>query len=254
MGVAQSFGRVPKMRPSLKLKIADAIAREMKRRYTIAEMETYLEEFEIRTPHYDLEHHDELSWVKTSLRGVEGGVLSEIAEDLEINPSSENILKPPKNWPDDSKFRLFISHISKDKDKATRLRQCLAAYHISGFVAHEDIHPTLQWQTEIERALHAMDAFLAIHTKGFSASVWTQQEIGFAVARGVKIISFKMGEDPTGFISKHQALPRLDRKAEDIAKEVYGLLLADDLTADRIRFVDFVDSPAQERALSDIPF
>jgi hypothetical protein len=56
-----------------------------------------------------------------------------------------------------------------------------------------------------------MDAFLAIHTEGFSKSVWTQQEIGFAGARGVKIISFKMGEDPTGFISKHQALPRLNR-------------------------------------------
>jgi hypothetical protein len=48
-----------------------------------------------------------------------------------------------------------------------------------------------------------MDAFLAIHTPGFKDSFWTQQEIGFAVGRGVKIISFKMGEDPTGFISKH---------------------------------------------------
>jgi hypothetical protein len=54
---------------------------------------------------------------------------------------------------------------------------------------------------------------------GFSNSYWTQQETGFAVGRGVKIILFKMGEDPTGFISK-QALARRQHKAEEIAAEV----------------------------------
>jgi len=78
-----------------------------------------------------------------------------------------------------------------------------------------------------------MEAFLAIHTKGFSASMWAQQEVGFAVARRVKIISLKMGEDPTGFISKHQALSRLNRTAEEIAKEVNTILLSDELTSRR---------------------
>ena len=76
-----------------------------------------------------------------------------------------------------------------------------------------------------------MDAFLAIHTPGFKDSFWTQQEIGFAVGRGVKIISFKMGEDPTGFISKHQALPRRGRTAEEIVHEVDAILADDPLTA-----------------------
>jgi hypothetical protein len=106
-----------------------------------------------------------------------------------------------------------------------------------------EFRPTAEWQIEIERALFAMDAFLAIHTKGFSQSFWAQQEIGFAVARGVKIISFKMGEDPTGFISKHQALPRGNRSAEDIAKEVNALLSDDDLTAARLRAVIFANKP-----------
>jgi TIR domain len=118
--------------------------------------------------------------------------------------------------------------------KATRLKDCLEPYGISGFVAHEDIHPTLEWQAEIERALYVMDAFIAIHTQGFSASIWTQQEIGFAVGRGVKIISLKMGEDPTGFISKRQALPRRRRTAEEIAREVDGLFHSDELTADKL--------------------
>lgn len=75
-----------------------------------------------------------------------------------------------------------------------------------------------------------MDAFIAIHTPGFSNSYWTQQEIGVALGRGIKVISFKMGEDPTGFISKHQALARRDRRAEDVAKEINELLLADERT------------------------
>ena len=79
-----------------------------------------------------------------------------------------------------------------------------------------------------------MDAFLAIHTVGFSKSFWTQQEIGFAVGRGVKVISFQMGEDPTGFISKQQALARRSRTAEEIAAEIDTILSKDAATADKL--------------------
>jgi hypothetical protein len=80
-----------------------------------------------------------------------------------------------------------------------------------------------------------MDAFLAIHTVGFAQSIWTQQEVGYAVGRGVKIISLQMGEDPTGFISKHQALRRGDRKAEEVAAEIDGILAKDPGTRDKLR-------------------
>jgi hypothetical protein len=43
-----------------------------------------------------------------------------------------------------------------------------------------------------------------------------------------------MGEDPTGFISKQQALARKDRRAEEIAKEIDALLSTDARTADRL--------------------
>ena len=79
-----------------------------------------------------------------------------------------------------------------------------------------------------------MDVSFAIHTKGFSQSYWTQQEIGFAVCRRVKIISLRMGEDPTGFISVRQALSRLGRTAEAIAIDVEALLKGDELTATRL--------------------
>ena len=141
----------------------------------------------------------------------------------------------PTNWINPQRFRMFISHIAIHKDKATRLKSCLIRYSIDGFVAHEDIEPTLEWQVEVEKALRTMDAFLAIHTIGFAKSIWTQQEIGYAVGRGVKIISLQMGEDPTGFISKHQALRRGGRRAEEIATEIDGILAKDPITKDKLR-------------------
>jgi hypothetical protein len=50
--------------------------------------------------------------------------------------------------------------VSKDEATAMRLKECLGAYGITGFVAHEDIEPSRVWQTEIERALFAMDALV----------------------------------------------------------------------------------------------
>ena len=153
---------------------------------------------------------------------------------LVVGPGLNAAAQPPANWQGTKAFRLFISHISKDKQIATRLKGALAAYDIAGFVAHEDIHPTLAWQDEIERALVTMDALIAVHTVGFGASMWCQQEVGFALGRGTKVISFKMGEDPTGFIGKHQALPRRNRTAEQIAEEVNRILEADSRTSERL--------------------
>lgn len=170
--------------------------------------------------------------VKREEFGVfEGYVLSDQPEDHSHGATASS---PPANWINPQRFRLFISHIAIHKDKATRLKSCLVRYGIDGFVAHEDIEPTLEWQSEIEKALRTMDAFLAIHTVGFSKSIWAQQEVGYAVGRGVKIISLQMGEDPIGFISKHQALRRGDRKAEEVAAEIDSILAKDPRTRDKL--------------------
>jgi hypothetical protein len=245
------------MRPSHKIALVDAVAREMKRRFSYMDIDVYFGEFKIRTPNNFQDFESEIEYAKFTMRGINEQNLIKIVEDLEISidASRSALLGPPKKWPDDDYFRLFISHVSDNKDKATRLRDCLEPYYIKGFVAHEDIQPTAEWQIEIERALHSMDTFLAIHTRGFSASYWAQQEVGFAVARGVKMISFKMGEDPTGFISKRQALPRLTRNAEDIAKKVRSILFDDDMTSQRMRTVEFLHSTTKTTPVDDdIPF
>ena len=106
----------------------------------------------------------------------------------------------------DSGFRVFLSHKSEVKKETATLKDGLRPFGISCFVAHEDIHPTKAWQDEIENALASMDAFVALMTDNFHDSNWTDQEVGYAVARGVPIIAVRLGKDPYGFIGKFQAL------------------------------------------------
>ncbi len=104
-------------------------------------------------------------------------------------------------------YRVFLSHRSDSKKETAKLKTELQLFGISAFVAHEDIHPTKAWQDEIDNALSTMDAFVALMTPDFHESEWTDQEVGFALARGVPMIAANLGRDPYGFMGKFQALP-----------------------------------------------
>jgi hypothetical protein len=103
-------------------------------------------------------------------------------------------------------IRVFISHKTEHKVQVAEVKKQLKFYGVDCFVAHEDIEPTEEWQTEIENALLTMDVFLAIMTEKFHESSWTDQEIGFACARNVTRIAVRMGRDPYGFVGKFQGL------------------------------------------------
>lgn len=235
--------------------LIDKIGRELQARFGYTEIDTFLHEFNILPP-TNVSANSKWVYSKAALHGVATEVVIKIADELDIEVPSNGISSStqPRNWKETKEFKLFISHISLEKAKATRLKECLAPYGISGFVAHEDIHPTLEWQSEIERALHHMDALVAIHTEGFSKSFWTQQEIGFAVGKGKKIISLRIGEDPTGFISKRQALPRKNKRAEEIAKDIDQLLSEDDMTASRLNDAKLSLGISLLRNNDEIPF
>lgn len=103
-------------------------------------------------------------------------------------------------------FRLFLSHKSEFNKETAALKDRLTLFGVSSFVAHTDIHPTKEWQDEIENALASMDAFVALLTDKFHESDWTDQEVGYAVGRGVPVVAVRLGKDPYGFIGKFQAL------------------------------------------------
>ncbi len=123
-------------------------------------------------------------------------------------------------------FRIFISHKVEDKLKAKELKNDLADYGISAFVAHEDIKPNKKWLSTIENALLSMDAFVALITDGYCEKIWTNQEIGFAYClnktKGIPFVSIRAGDDPKGFISPIQFLSSSSKK---LGKELCNLWL-----------------------------
>lgn len=131
-------------------------------------------------------------------------------------------------------FRLFVSHASAHKDVAAALKMSLSLYNVSSFVAHNDIEPTREWQDEIEEALRTMDAMAALLTPDFHPSNWTDQEVGFAMGRGVLIVSLRYGQDPYGFIGKFQGYAISGKSYENIARDLVTILCKNDTTCGRM--------------------
>ncbi len=125
----------------------------------------------------------------------------------------------------ENRFRLFLSHKTEVKKETSELSEQLAIFGISAFVAHENIQPTKEWQEEIENALATMDGFVALLTSDFHASNWTDQEVGFALARNVPLIAVRLDRDPYGFIGKFQALRA---SWDDAAIQIASLLIVSD--------------------------
>ena len=122
-------------------------------------------------------------------------------------------------------IRLFISHCAKHRKKVRDLADALEDYGISAFVAHDKIKPMEKWQNEILKGLETMEIMLAFVTDGFHKSVWTNQEIGFALGRNIPILSLKLEEtDPEGFTGSEQALKgNLENPTASVPK-IYELL------------------------------
>lgn len=156
-------------------------------------------------------------------------------ETATITPlTSKSTTVGPKAKPTDSEvshiwpsgcFRLFLSHVSAHKVAVVRLKYELQLLGISAFVAHEDIAPSLEWQNEIELALRSMHGLAALLTPDFHPSNWTDQEIGFALGKGVLVVPVRLGTDPYGFIGKVQGLSGSLNQADRVASLLCDTLL-----------------------------
>ena len=132
----------------------------------------------------------------------------------------------------DNELRVFISHLSSNKDFAKELKANLSKYGISSFVAHEDVEPTAEWQREIEAALGSCDVLIALLTSKFHDSKWTDQEIGIAIGRKLPVLSVRMGSDPYGFFGKYQAIPY--SSPDKLSDVLFKLLLRDSKVGERM--------------------
>ena len=122
---------------------------------------------------------------------------------------------------------------------------------MDGFVAHEDIEPTQQWHQEIENALRSMHVLVAVITEGFVSSKWTDQEVGFALGRGVLVIPVRYGADPYGLVGKYQGVPAPLDDLPGIAMAIFETVAKQDhlrsILADAV-----VDSVCSQTRFADV--
>jgi hypothetical protein len=128
----------------------------------------------------------------------------------------------------DKALRLFLSHRDSHKAVARKLADALEPFGVSAFVAHDTIKPMKEWQKEILNGLITMEVMLVLLTDDFHESVWTNQEVGFALSKGIPIICVKVENiDPEGFISSQQALKVSYDNISSAAPQVYRILIED---------------------------
>jgi hypothetical protein len=96
---------------------------------------------------------------------------------------------------------------------------------VHGFVAHDTIEPTREWQDVIETALLTCDAMCAMLTPDFRESNWCDQEVGIVVAQRKLVLPLQMGLDPYGFIGKYQAIPS-SRDRDTTYSDIEAMLTA----------------------------
>lgn len=164
---------------------------------------------------------DKYAYVLEMCKAAPDDTLTELSQH--VGYILEEVPKPgidPPFWRK-RMFRLFISHLSSEKVFAAELQEALLNYGISGFVAHNDIEPTLEWQTQIETALATADSLVALLHSAFHQSNWTDQEIGFAMGRGLPVFAVRFGQDPYGFIGRFQGFTGGGKTADALAKELF---------------------------------
>ncbi|MCJ7508210.1 MAG: toll/interleukin-1 receptor domain-containing protein [candidate division Zixibacteria bacterium] len=116
-----------------------------------------------------------------------------------------------------------------DKKLAGEIKRGLEDYEFEVFLAHEDIEPTTEWADKILTELKNCDVFIPILTENFHKSVWTNQEIGVALAHKRFIIPLKASIDPDGFIKHIQALRFDPKEIESCCRKVFGVINDSDL-------------------------
>lgn len=217
------------MHPSERIKHIKEISKELsKEEWSLVDLT--LKQFGL--PWSDQWGGDKETYIIEMISTADDTPLLELAKHLGVASQLEKA-EEPKFW-SSGEARLFLSHLAKNKVETTQLKEQLEPFGISAFVAHEDIEPTKEWQTEIESALATMDALVALLAPGFKESSWCDQEVGVAIGRKLPIISVRQGLDPYGFIGKYQAVQGDGKTAALLAKEIFNLFIINPIIGPKI--------------------
>lgn len=166
---------------------------------------------------------DKDSYIMEMASEASDDILEALAHHIGFEISTPKQRLVPPFWKDGC-IRIFLSHISSYRLFAVELQEAMENYGLTAFVAHNDIEPTTEWQNEIKTALSTSEVLIALLHNGFKESNWTDQEVGFAMGRGLPVLSVRFSQDPYGFIGRFQAFDGNNKAANDLAKEIFDVL------------------------------
>ncbi len=216
-----------------KIEIIDMIGRELQERMKFSEIDSYFHTYGIPTDHQP-SYNSKYVYVREILPKVDNKIILEIASELKIDHPAVSLTgifnEDEATFWKPGHFKLFITHLASFKKTIGILKNELEKFGISGFVAHEDIKPTKQWQDEIEKGLFSMDALCAVLMPGFKESNWTDQEIGVAIGRNILIIPIRKDLDPYGFIGKYQGFQALGKNIREVAEGIFQIIASNEKT------------------------
>lgn len=132
------------------------------------------------------------------------------------------------------RIRVFFSHSSKDYELVAALADYLGAIGLEVFVAHKQIEVSRQWEQRITEEINRAEVFVALLTKNFHASDWTDQEFGMALALEKTIVPLADPILPYGFMAKTQA-HRLDGDLRQAAVEIGKAIASESKLTRRLR-------------------
>jgi hypothetical protein len=142
---------------------------------------------------------------------------------LSSETDSDSVLS--RIWDREGLLRLFLSHAAEHEVAVSALKRALRTYGVSAFVAHQDIEPTLEWQSEIQVALASAHSLAALITPEFHASKWTDQEVGIGIGRGLFVFAVQLPTSPYGFLGILQGLRGDLSKPSELAMSIVDILL-----------------------------
>jgi len=122
-------------------------------------------------------------------------------------------------------LKLFLSHLSSNKERMSHLKASFDQWGVYAFVAHEDIEPTREWRNEVEVALETMEVMVVLVEPGIKESDWCCQEVGYALGRKIEIVPLRAGLDPFGFFGKYQGIQVKGKTPSIVAEAVVSTLL-----------------------------
>jgi hypothetical protein len=110
----------------------------------------------------------------------------------------------------DTTEEIFLSYHHNDRELAGKIKRSLELKGFTVFLAHEDIDPSVEWRDAIQEHLSSCTAVIAIVTRDFEKSSFTNQEVGIAMANDKKVIPLVFDirlKDLPGFLEAKQAVP-----------------------------------------------